>query len=146
MRGHPTCRSHIRAAAGLIGALTATSAWPDGRPGPGAVQASGEVLAVGVEDGTLLLDGEHGMELLVVHPDAEIRDFRSRPAPALARIRPGDLVEYITELMVDMALVTRLVVTPVRPWGRTRDDDHDAAGQPTRSRLGAADRTHVKVP
>jgi hypothetical protein len=103
------------------------------------------VLAVGDEDGTLLLDGEHGVKLLVVHPEAEIWDFRSEAALALARIRPGDLVEYTTELTTGMALVMRLVVTPVRPWAWTERHDHDTAGQPTRSALGIGDESHVRV-
>jgi hypothetical protein len=118
-----SCRT--RASAGLVGALVASLAWPGARPWAETIPVSGEVLAVG-EDGTLLLDGDHGLELLVVHPDAEIRDFRSRSALSLARIRPGDLVESATKPTNGMRLVWRLVVTPVGP----REEPNGNPGPP----------------
>jgi hypothetical protein len=102
-------------------------AWSDEQPDLTAIPVGGEVLAVGVEDGTLLLDGEHGLKLLVVHPDAEIRDFRWRTVRSLACLRPGDLVEYTTELRAGLSLISRLVVTPERPW----EGDDRPGGAPT---------------
>jgi hypothetical protein len=113
--GRASFESHLRAGISVVSLLLATPACPENRPGPDAIIACGEVLAVGVEDGTLLLDGDRGLELLVIHPDAAIRDFR-RTALTLARIRPGDFVEYTTPLTTGLGLVSRLVVTPVRPW------------------------------
>jgi hypothetical protein len=54
---HASLPRRIRASASLA---LVVAAWPDGRPGPGIIPVSGEVLAVGVEDGTLLLDGDRG--------------------------------------------------------------------------------------
>ena len=79
---------------------------------------SGVAVAVGWEEGTLLLQNSRGFPLVVVDSAAAISDARGATL-TLAEIQPGDHVEYSAESWGSMSLATTLRVTSPR-----KDDHH----------------------
>jgi hypothetical protein len=73
---------------------------------------AGMALAVTWEDGTLLLRDAEGFPLVVIGPNAVIKNAKGAPM-ALKDIRFGDRVEYSVERWAGMSLATAVrVVSP----------------------------------
>jgi hypothetical protein len=71
----------------------------------------GVAVAVGSDDGTLLLRRADAFPVIVVGHGTVISDSRGR-ALLLSDVRPGDRVQYVVEKWAGMSLARYLRVTP----------------------------------
>jgi hypothetical protein len=83
----------------------------------------GRVVAMNVEDSTLLLENQSGFQLIVVDASAEIRGVGQAPI-TLSDIRAGDRVDYDVVSWAGMEISEYVVATPSF---RAQHSDHVAA-------------------